>query len=81
MLNPAENYDVATDIRDVMDVAGQLAGDRAGIRAWIEFGRSRAALPHVAVCARCTGPEVKAIHEPAQERVIDFRSRQRDAKK
>lgn len=81
MLNPANNYDVATDIRDAMEVAGQLAGDRAGIRAWIEFGRSRATLPHIAVCSRCVGPEVEAVHKAAQEGVIDFRRRQRDAKK
>ena len=80
MLRTATEHDLAEDIRDAMEVAGRLAGDRAALREWIEAGRRRAVLPHVPLCARCSRPDVQAVHEPAQERVIDIRSRQRNPK-
>jgi len=81
MFRTAPTEDLADDIRDVMEVAGRLAAHRPALRAWIEAGRSRATLPHVAMCASCSGPEVESVYKAPQEGVIDFRSRYRDAKK
>jgi hypothetical protein len=80
MLRTAFDHDVADDIRDVMELAGQLLHDRIALRWWIEAGRRRAALPHVSLCSRCSRPDIQPIDEPAQQRVIDIRSRQRNAK-
>ena len=81
MHRTAPDDDLADEIRDVMELAGRLSGDRTALREWIEAGRRRAALPHVPLCSRCSRPDIKAVYEPAQERVIDIRSRQRHPQK